>query len=432
MPLHRKILIGFSAGALLGLGLHQLWPVAPPALSVFLDYGAEPAGRLFLRLLLLAVLPLVVSSLILGVAEMGDAAKLGRVALKTLGYTLLITAISVLTGLAFVSAFKPGTGFPVEVREALLKTGRLPAVPAADNQNFTQRLLALIPDNPVKAAATGDFLGVMFFSLLFGLGVMRVEAEKAKPLLKLMESLYESSMAFIGLVMRLAPFGVGALVLNLTARFGHELLSHLLGYAGVVLLALATHQFVTYSILARVLGGMAPGDFFRRVREAMLTAFGTSSSSATLPVAMRVSEMSLGVPRDISRFVLTVGASANQNGTALYEGVTALFLAQCFGVDLTLGQQGTVLLMSILGGIGTAGVPGGSLPMLMAILASIGVPPEGVLLILGVDRFLDMCRTVLNVTGDLLIALLVSRSEGRRLSPQCLADSGEVFPETAV
>ena len=157
--------------------------------------------------------------------------------------------------------------------------------------------------------------------------------------------------------------------------------------------------------------------FFKRIQEAMLTAFGTSSSSATLPVSMRVGEETLGLPREISRFVLTVGASANQNGTALYEGVTALFLAQCFGVVLTLPQQGTVLLLSILGGVGTAGVPGGSLPMLMAILASVGVPPEGVLLILGVDRFLDMCRTVLNVSGDLLIAVLVSKSEGEALRP---------------
>ena len=184
----------------------------------------------------------------------------------------------------------------------------------------------------------------------------------------------------------------------------------------VVVSALALHQFVTYSLLLR-LAGRSPLEFFASIQEAMLTAFATSSSSATLPVALRVAESRLGLPRDVSRFVLTVGASANQNGTALYEGVTALFLAQCFGVELTLAQQGTVLVMAILGGIGTAGVPGGSLPMLMAILASVGVPPEGVLLILGVDRFLDMCRTVLNVTGDLLIAVLVARSEGEPLHP---------------
>ena len=417
MPLHRKILIGFAAGAVAGLTLHGLFPTAPEGLTLFLDYAAEPFGRLFLRLLLMAVLPLVVSSLILGVAEMGDAAKLGRVALKTLGFTLLITGISVLTGLVAVNVFRPGDGFPTEVREAMLKTGKLPAMPSGDGVNFAQRLLALVPDNPVKAAATGDFLGVMFFSMLFGLGLIRVEKEKAKPLLKLLESVNEASMAFIHLVMKMAPFGVGALVLNLTARFGFGLLRQLLGYALVVVGALAFHQFVTYSFFVRTLGGLSPRLFFKRIQEAMLTAFGTSSSSATLPVSMRVGEETLGLPREISRFVLTVGASANQNGTALYEGVTALFLAQCFGVVLTLPQQGTVLLLSILGGVGTAGVPGGSLPMRMAILASVGVPPEGVVLILGVDRFLDMCRTVLNVSGDLLIAVLVSKSEGEALRP---------------
>lgn len=411
---HRRILLGFVAGALIGLGLHAMcWPDPPPWIISFLDYVAEPAGRLFLKLLLLSVLPLVVSSLILGVAEMGDAARLGRVALKTLGFTLLITGISVVTGLAFVKIFHPGQHFPVEVRDAMLSSGKMPAVPPMEDLTFVQRLLLLIPDNPIKAAATGDFLGVMFFSMLFAVGVIRADRNRVRPLLAFLEAVFDASMSFITLVMKLAPIGVGALVLNLTARFGYGLLSQLFGYAAVVIGALAFHQFVTYSAFVRLLGGMRPWDFFRKIQEAMLTAFGTSSSSATLPVAIKTAEKSLGLPKDVSRFVLTVGASANQNGTALYEGVTALFLAQCFGVDLTLSQQALVLLMSILGGVGTAGVPGGSLPMLMAILASVGVPAEGVLLILGIDRLLDMCRTVLNVTGDLLIATLVSRSEAR-------------------
>jgi Na+/H+-dicarboxylate symporter len=246
---------------------------------------------------------------------------------------------------------------------------------------------------------------------------MLADRQKTAPLLRLLEGVFEASMGFIGLVMKAAPLGVAALALNLTARFGFELLRHLLGYALVVVAALAFHQFVTYSLLAKTLGGMAPREFFSRIKEAMLTAFGTSSSSATLPISLKVGEERLGVPRDISRFVLTVGASANQNGTALYEGVTALFLAQCFGVELALSQKLVVLMMAILGGVGTAGVPGGSLPMLMVILSSIGVPPEGVLLILGVDRFLDMCRTVLNVSGDLLISLLVAKSEKRAVAP---------------
>ncbi|MBI4423703.1 MAG: dicarboxylate/amino acid:cation symporter [Elusimicrobia bacterium] len=416
MPRHRQILLGFAAGAALGLALHAAWPQPPAAVAALLDYGAQPLGRLFLQLLRMIVIPLVVSSLILGVAEMGDAAKLGRVALKTLAFTLAITALSVLTGLAAVELFQPGVGFPPQVREALLRSGTLPAA-AEDSATPAERLLALIPDNPFKAAAAGDVLGLMFFALLFGIGVLAAGRERTAPLLTLLDSVYAASMGFIGLVMRLAPLGVGALVLDLTARHGYELLAHLLGYAALVVGALAFHQFVTYSALVGAFGGMTPLDFFRRSREAMATAFGTSSSSATLPVALRVCEEELRVPRDVGRFVLTVGASANQNGTALYEGVTALFLAQCFGVELALVQKATVLLLAILGGVGTAGVPGGSLPMLMAILASIGVPTEGALLILGVDRFLDMCRTVLNVTGDLLIAVLVGRSEAQGVRP---------------
>ena len=416
MPLHRRIMIGFAVGAILGLSLHAAFGAPPPWLLAFLDAAAEPAGRLFLRLLLVMVVPLVASSLILGVAEMGDAARLGRVALRTLAFTLVATALSVVTGLVFVSVFKPGAGFPLEVREALISSGRLPSVPPAEGGGIAARLVALVPDNPVKAAATGDFLGLMFFGLLFGVGVVRAPKEKTAPVLRFLEGVYEASMGLISLVMKLAPWGVGALILNLTARHGLSLFAHLLGYAAVVLGALAFHQFVTYTVLLRLWGGMGPRRFFTGAREALLTAFATSSSSATLPISLRAAETGLGVPRDVSRFVLTVGASANQNGTALYEGVTALFLAQCFGVELSLGAQATVMVLAILGGVGTAGVPGGSLPMLMAILASIGVPAEGVLLILGVDRFLDMARTVLNVTGDLVIAVLVARSERRASS----------------
>lgn len=415
---HRKIIAGFILGAVLGLAVHAAGATA--ALGGLLDYVVQPAGRLFLRLLFMAVLPLVISSLILGVAEMGDAARLGRVAIKTLALTVVVTSLSVLTGLAAVELIRPGTGFPADVREALIKSGTLPAAPPPAPANAADRLLNLLPQNPFKAAAEGDVLGLMFFSLLFGVGVLAAGREKTGPLLKVFEGIFEASMGFVRLVMKLAPVGVGALVLNLTARFGYELLAHLLGYAAVVVGALAFHQFVTYSLLVSGFGGMSAVEFFRRSREAMVTAFGTSSSSVTLPVSLKVCEEDLKVPRDVGRFVLTVGASANQNGTALYEGVTALFLAQCFGVDLSLGQKATVLLLAILGGVGTAGVPGGSLPMLMAILGSVGVPVEGVLLILGIDRFLDMCRTVLNVTGDLLIAVLVGRWEGRsaRRSPR--------------
>jgi DAACS family dicarboxylate/amino acid:cation (Na+ or H+) symporter len=218
-------------------------------------------------------------------------------------------------------------------------------------------------------------------------------------------------MTLIGMVISLAPIGVAALLFTLTAQLGWEILFQLARYVLVVLLALAIHQFVVYSAAVRLLGGMSPLRFFRAVQPAMLTAFSTASSNATLPTALKVAEENLRLPPQVSRFVLTIGATANQNGTALFEGVTVLFLAQFYGIDLALGQQALVLLICILGGIGTAGVPAGSIPVVALILGMVGVPVEGIGLILGVDRFLDMCRTTLNVTGDLAAAVVVSRGE---------------------
>ncbi len=219
-------------------------------------------------------------------------------------------------------------------------------------------------------------------------------------------------MRLIGIVISFAPIGVAALLFTLTAQLGYEILEQLAYYVFVVVLALAIHQFVVYSLAVRLLGGMSPVVFFRGVQEAMITAFSTASSNATLPTALRVAEQNLKLPPAVSRFVLTVGSTTNQNGTALFEGVTVLFLAQFYGVELTLAEQVTVVLICVLGGIGTAGVPAGSIPVVALILGMVGVPVEGIGLILGVDRFLDMCRTTLNVTGDLAAAVVVSRGEG--------------------
>jgi DAACS family dicarboxylate/amino acid:cation (Na+ or H+) symporter len=222
------------------------------------------------------------------------------------------------------------------------------------------------------------------------------------------------SMRLIDLVIGFAPIGVAALLFNLTSQLGYEILGQLARYVFVVLLALAIHQFVVYSLAVKLLGGMSPLTFFRGIQEAMLTAFSTSSSNATLPTALRVAEDNLRLPPSASRFVLTIGATMNQNGTALFEGVTVLFLAQFYGVQLTMTQQIVVVIICILGGIGTAGVPSGSIPVIAMILGLVGIPGEGIGLILGVDRFLDMCRTVLNVSGDLAAAVVVSRGEGGR------------------
>jgi DAACS family dicarboxylate/amino acid:cation (Na+ or H+) symporter len=280
-------------------------------------------------------------------------------------------------------------------------------------------LLKLIPDNPLAEAANaftpnytgGGLIAVMVFSLFFGVAMAMAPPEKVGSLTRMLQGVFEVCMLIIGFAMKLAPIGVACLGFALTSTLGIDVVRSLGFYAGVVVLGLALHQFGTYSLFLKFFGGKSPARFFSETREAMLTAFSTSSSNATLPVSMRVAEENLRLPPQISRFVLTVGASANQNGTALYEGVTVLFLAQVFGVELGLGQQIVVALMCIMAGLGTAGVPGGSLPLVVGVLVTIGVPGEAIAIILGIDRLLDMCRTTLNVTGDLVCAVLVSKGE---------------------
>jgi DAACS family dicarboxylate/amino acid:cation (Na+ or H+) symporter len=259
--------------------------------------------------------------------------------------------------------------------------------------------------------ADGDMLAVMVFALFLGIGLVLTPGEPARRLTAGLEGLYAVVMTLLDLVIRAAPVAVACLLFTLTARLGWDVLRQLGAYVAVVLLALAIQQFGVYSLAVSWLGGISPRRFFTGVRAAMVTAFATASSNATLPTALRVAEEELRLPPHVSRFVLTLGSTANQNGTALFEGVTVLFLAQFYGVDLTLSQQLTVVLVCILGGIGTAGVPAGSIPVVAMILGMVGVPVEGIGMILGVDRFLDMCRTTLNVTGDLAAAVVVARGE---------------------
>jgi DAACS family dicarboxylate/amino acid:cation (Na+ or H+) symporter len=271
----------------------------------------------------------------------------------------------------------------------------------------------LVPQNIVKALAEGDLLAVMVFSVLLGVGLAAVRSEPARRLEEVLQGLYDVVMWLLDRVIRLAPIGIACLLFSLTARLGADVLRQLGAYVLVVVGALAIQQFGVYSLSVRFLGGMSPRFFFRSVRAAMLTAFSTASSNATLPTALLVAEQELKLPPHVSRFVLTIGSTANQNGTALFEGVTVLFLAQFYGVELSLAQQIVVVSICVLGGIGTAGVPAGSIPVIVMILGLIGVPPEGIGLILGVDRFLDMCRTTVNVTGDLAAAVYVARGESR-------------------
>jgi DAACS family dicarboxylate/amino acid:cation (Na+ or H+) symporter len=404
------MLVGMIAGATLG----ALARLGLPAdtLETLVANASEPAGQIFLRLLFMLVIPLLVSALALGVSGLGDLGRLGRVGARTLAYTVVVSALAVLIGVGLVNWLEPGSGLEPEVRERLrasLGSG-LAAAPAAGatGKDF---LVALVPSNVVRAMSEGDMLAVMFFSLFLGVGLLATRTDAARRFEEALQGVYDVVMKLLGFVIQLAPYGVACLLFTLTARFGWSVLRELGSYVGVVLVALALQQFVVYSVSVRWLGGMSPLHFFGAVRTAMLTAFATASSNATLPTAILVAERELRLPKHVSRFVLTIGSTANQNGTALFEGVTVLFLAQLFGVELSLGQQLTVVVLCVLGGIGTAGVPAGSLPVIAMILGIVGVPPEAIGVVLGVDRLLDMCRTTINVTGDLAAAVVVARGE---------------------
>ena len=415
LQLHWKMLIGFIAGLSLGLVAHYASGADAGWVQWLTANITQPAGTLFLRLIFMLIIPLLFSALIMGVAEMGDVRSLGRVGWKTLGYTVIASGLAVVLGLVLVNWLQPGAGIDRAAADAMLAQGadRAQAIVGGVGTQATgvDLLLGIVPDNVVKAAAENTILAVMFFALMLGIGLVLTRSKATEVLLQGIQGLFEVSMTLIGLVIRLAPYAVFCFMFNLAALFGWDLLGSLGKYVGVVVLALAIHMFVVYSLMLKGLAGWSPIKFFRGVQEAMVMAFSTASSNATLPVALRVAEEQLHLPRKISRFVLTVGATANQNGTALFEGVTVLFLAQFFGVDLSLTQQVTVMFVCILGGIGTAGVPAGSLPVVALICGMVGVPPEGIGLILGVDRFLDMCRTTLNVTGDLMLAAVVSKGE---------------------
>ncbi|HET6342575.1 MAG TPA: dicarboxylate/amino acid:cation symporter [Gemmatimonadota bacterium] len=429
LPLPTRILIGLATGLILGIVANIFFSDAP-WLDPLIQYVAYPIGQIFLRLIFMIVIPLIFAALTLGAAELGDLRKLGRIGIKTFVFALSVTFISVAIGVTLVNALQPGRGIDPAAREELIQTLVSPdarrSVEQADEArrtNIIDTLLNIIPRNPVEDAARafdgsyrgGGLLAVMFFALVFGVALATIDRKKTEGLVAAIEGLYWVVMKIIGFAMRLAPYGVAALLFSVAARLGFDIILVLAKYVGVVLLGLALHQFGVYSILVRVFARMSPITFFRKIREIMIVAFSTSSSNATLPTALRVTEERLGVPREISGFVLTLGSTGNQNGTALFEGVTVLFLAQFFGVSLGVPEQIQVVLMSILAGVGTAGVPGGSLPLIVLVLQSVGVPGEGIGVILGVDRLLDMCRTTVNVTGDVAAAAYVARSEGVEL-----------------
>lgn len=431
-PPHVRMLLGLVIGAVFGLLANSLW-ADTATLEWVVANLAEPIGRIFIKSLLMIVAPLLFAALVMGIAEL-DLQQIGRLGARMFGYTVIVSAIAVSIGLLLVNAVKPGAGMSDELRERALQgdvqkrlfyflvdlpetppevakaIAAKPDVPKPSDQTVVDLLLSMVPDNVIGAAGTNaTLLGLIVFSLLFGIALAVARTPATEKLREVIQGLYDVLMKLIEGILYIAPLGVGALLFSMTARLGLDILQQLGAYVIVVLVALAIHMFVVYSLSVKLLGGMSPIRFFRGVRLAMVTAFSTASSNATLPTALKVAEEELRLPQQASRFVLTAGSAMNQNGTALFEGVTVLFLAQLFGVPLDLGQQLQIMLICILAGIGTAGVPAGSLPVVAMILAMFNIPPEGLGLILGVDRFLDMCRTSLNVTGDLAAAVYVSR-----------------------
>ncbi len=406
-----RILIGFVTGLAGGL-LAYTFARDAEWVETVVTYITGPIGQVFLRLLFMLVLPLLFSALVVGIAEMGEVKELKQIGLRTLAYTVIVSSIAVALSITLVNLIRPGAGVDQAAAEDLLAQGGEGAASiveaSANSEAGVGQLIAIVPSNVISAMSNNDILAVMFFALFFGIGLLLVQTRRTETLKDAIEGVFEVSMKLIGLVIQLAPIAIFCFMFNLSAQFGWDLLVKLAAFVAVVLLALGIQMFGVFPLILKFIARKSPFAFFRETREASVMAFSTASSNATLPTALRVAENELKLPPKISRFVLTIGATANQNGTAMFEGVTVLFLAQFFGVELSLVDQGFVMLVCILAGIGTAGVPGGSLPVIALILAGVGVDPAGIGLILGVDRFLDMCRTTLNVVGDLVAAQVIS------------------------
>lgn len=418
MPVHTKVFIALVFGAIAGVIGQSA--VSPDDLKNVTENWASPIGKIFLYGIFMVVVPLLFSALALGVSELGDIKKVGRVGIRSLLLTVVLSGIAVLIGLGAINIFNPASTLSQDKKAVLIaKYGNADKAKENIAKFESQKLddpplFGFIPKNPLKEsvrALEGGLLPLMFFALVFGLALSGVEAEKGLVLKQFLEGLFAVTLKMIEYAMLFAPIGVFMLIFSAVASLGAEILVSLGLYVGLVLVALAVHLFLVYGAAIKVLAKRDPLQFFRQMRTVMLTAFATSSSNATLPTALKAATDDVGLPREVSSFVLTVGATANQNGTALYEGITIVFICSMFGHPLDLAQQATVMLLAIVAGVGTAGVPGGSLPVIGLILTRFGVPAEAIGLIFGVDRILDMSRTVLNVVGDMTIATCVAAME---------------------
>ena len=411
LQLYTKILIALALGAVFGLAANRF------GFSGFVVAYIKPVGSAFIRLISMVVVPLVFSSLLVGTASLKDIRALGRIGAKTIVFYLCTTAIAVSIGLVLANILRPGSSLSPQARQRLADGAAgqkdLPVQPAAEKPSIKDLLLDIIPTNPVKAMADSQMLQIIFFAVLTGVCLTLIPPERSGPVLGFFGAVNDVIIQMVHLIMKTAPYAVFALIAAVVADFGLGILAMLIKYCVVVLLGLIAHMLIIYSSALKIFTKMSVSTFFRGFRPAQLVAFCSSSSNATLPVTMECTEKNLGVPQHICSFTLPLGATINMDGTALMQGVAAAFLAQVYGMDLAFSQQLTIVLTATLASIGTAGIPGAGIVMLAIVLNSVGVPLQGIAIILGVDRFLDMCRTVVNVTGDAVCAVVVASTEGQ-------------------
>jgi len=409
LQLYTKVLIGLLVGVIFGVLANQ-W-----GFSAFVFSYIKPIGSAFIKLISMVVVPLVFASLLVGTASLNDIRKLGRIGAKTVAYYLCTTIIAISIGLLLANTLKPGEGLSQEKRTQL--TERVSEKEGAQIETalkkptVTDILLNIIPTNPVKAFVEGKMLQIIFLALMAGICLGLIPSERSQPVINFFEGINELIIQMVHIIMKLAPYGVFALISAVVADFGLGILFVLLKYSLVVIVGLILQVTIVYSSAIKIFSKHKIRTFFRGIRPAQLIAFSSASSSATLPVTMECTEKNLGVPGQIASFALPLGATINMDGTALYQGVSAVFIAQFYGMGLTVPQQLTIVLTAVLASIGTAGTPMAGVITLAIVLKSIGVPLEGIALIMGVERILDMCRTVVNVTGDASCAVVVASSE---------------------
>tara|TARA_B110000263_G_scaffold88762_1_gene77562 strand:+ start:707 stop:1987 length:1281 start_codon:yes stop_codon:yes gene_type:complete len=421
LDLHWKIIIGLILGLLFGiLAASQGW-------GGFTNDWIAPFGKIFINLLKLIAVPLVLSSLITGVASLSDLKKLSRIGGKTITIYLVTTAIAVTIGLIAVNILEPGETVPEDMKIKLQNTyqsaasGKLEAAQEVKERSVLQPVVDMVPSNFFSSASNNrNMLQVVFIAIIVGIALIQIPKDKSRPVLEFMEGINDLVIKLVDNIMLLAPIGVFALIADtITSVAGNninnviELLSALGFYMLAVIMGLLIHMLITYSVVLKLFSKMPLKKFYQGIAPAQLLGFSTSSSGATLPVTMECCEDELGVSEEVSSFVLPLGATINMDGTALYQAVAAVFIAQTLGMDLSIGAQLTIVLTAVLASIGTAAVPGAGIIMLVIILEAINVPSAGIALILGVDRILDMMRTVTNVTGDASVAVAVASSENQ-------------------